>query len=414
MMGLFDSAWVIARRDFIATVWSRSFVIFLLVPLLIFGSAIVVARLTAVNERAASQPQVALVADSATVQALNAARARLVAGTGERMIPLFQAVAPAEHVDVQAQQLLADDSAHFSAVFTGTLDRPVIVGPHKIDESVGTRMQLVVDQARMAVALSGAGVTPAAVPVERVVTAQAAGNLQMVRRTIAQGAQLGIFMITVMLATLLLSNMAEEKSNKVIEVLAASVPLDAVFLGKLIAMLGISLVGLALWGGLFGLAYAFTGAVTDWVTLPEVAPAVGWPLFAVLLMVYYVSNYMTLGALFLGVGGQASNIREIQTLSMPVTLLQVFVFMLASSAISAGPAVAWTAYILPFSSPLSMVAHAAQFDSLWPHLLALAWQFLWIVLIIRASSRLFRMTVLKSSAGSGFLNLRLLFRPSAD
>ena len=44
-----------------------------------------------------------------------------------------------------------------------------------------------------------------------------------------------------LLATLLLSNLAEEKPNKVIEVLAAAVPLDAVFLGKLIAMLGISL-----------------------------------------------------------------------------------------------------------------------------------------------------------------------------
>ena len=58
-----------------------------------------------------------------------------------------------------------------------------------------------------------------------------------------------IFTVTLLLATLLLSTLVEEKTNKVIEVLAAAVPLDAIFLGKLIAMLGISLVGLALWGG---------------------------------------------------------------------------------------------------------------------------------------------------------------------
>lgn len=413
MMNLFEAAWVIARRDFLATVYSRSFLIFLLVPLIIFGAAFVVSRVSDRNERAASQPVVAVVADSATVQALGDARQRLVDGTDDRIFPILRAVAPAEHVDVQAQQLLADDQGNYSAVFSGTLDRPVVTGPHKIDDSVGARMQLVVDEARSAAALTRAGAAPAPAPIQRVVTAQAAGNLQMVRRNIARVAQAIIFGITVMLATLLLSNMAEEKSNKVIEVLAASVPLDAVFLGKLIAMLGISIVGLVLWGGMFSLAYGFTGLLTNWMTLPEVAPAIGWPLFLILLLVYYVTNYMILGALFLGIGGQASNIREIQTLSMPVTLLQVFVFLLASTAISGSPGVVWTAYILPFSSPLAMVGHAAQYDALWPHLLALLWQFVWIVLIIRTSARLFRLTVLKSSSGSGFLNLKMLFRPGS-
>lgn len=414
MMGLFDASWVIARRDFIATVYSRSFIIFLLVPLIIFGAAAAVARLTDANERSASQPQVAVLADSDTVQALNAAREHLAAGTDDRIFPILRPVAPAEHVDVQAQQLLADETGNYSAVFSGTLDHPVVTGPHKIDESVGTRMQIIVDEARSAEALARARAAPPAVEVARVVTAQAAGNLQMVRRGIAQGAQLLIFMITVMLATLLLSNMAEEKSNKVIEVLAAAVPLDAVFLGKLIAMLGISIVGLCLWGGMFGIAYSFTGILTNWVVLPEVAPAVGWPIFLILLLIYYMSNYMILGALFLGIGGQASNIRDIQTLSMPVTLLQVFVFLLASAAITGSATVAWVAYVLPFSSPLSMVAHAARYEELWPHLAAFVWQLIWIVLIIRVSARLFRLTVLKSSSGSGFLNLRLLFRPSQD
>ncbi len=72
-------------------------------------------------------------------------------------------------------------------------------------------------------------------------------------------------------------------------------------------------------------------------------------------------------------------------------------------------ALALTAYIVPFSSPLAMVAYGAQSETLWPHLLALVWQTLWIVLIIRVSSRLFKATVLKSgSSGSffSFLNLR--------
>ena len=406
MTGLFDAAWVIARRDFLATVLSRSFILFLIVPLIVFAGALGVSQMVNDAERSSSQPLVALVTDTDTARALESSRARLGAGTSERAFPRLAVIAPAEDVAVQAGALLADEEGGYSAVFSGTLESPVLTGPAKVDDSVGTRMQLIVDDARRAVALDAAGGAPPAIRVARVVTEQAAGNLQMIRRDIARGIQGLIFGITVLLATLLLSNMAEEKSNKVIEVLAAAVPLDAVFLGKLIAMLGISFVGLALWGGMAGLAYLFVQVVQDWMTLPQVAPAVGWPVFLLLVLFYYGTNYMLLGALFLGIGAQASNIREIQTLSMPVTLLQVAVFLLAVTVVGDSEGwLVWFAYVFPFSSPLAMIAHAARFETLWPHLLAFVWQAIWVVLIIRISSRLFRMTVLKSSPGGSFFSL---------
>ncbi len=209
-----------------------------------------------------------------------------------------------------------------------------------------------------------------------------------------------------MLATLLLSTLVEEKSNKVIEVLAAAVPLDSIFLGKLLAMLGISLVGLALWGGMAGLAYAFVGMLQDWVSMPSVVPAVGWPVWILLLLLYYTTSFMLLGSLFLGIGGQANSIREIQTITMPVGLLQVLVLLLAMNAVGGEGTQAWLAVVVPFSSPMAMVAHAAQYESLWPHLLALAWQMLWVVLIIRLSAQLFRRAVLKSAPGGSLFDFR--------
>jgi len=404
MMSVFEAAWVIARRDFVATVYSRSFILFLTIPLLMFGAIVLTS--TALEERTSgSGPQVAVVADAATVEALAGARARLVAGTSQRSFPVLKAVAPAENMAVQAGRLLADNDASYSAVFSGTLDRPVLTGPAKMEDFVGRRMDLIINDARRVAALQAAG-RPTELPaIGRVVTAQAAGNLQEIRRDIARSVQGVIFGITVMLATLLLSNLAEEKTNKVIEVLAASVPLDSVFLGKLLAMLGISFVGLALWGGLLGTAYLFVQVVQDFVTLPRVGPAVGWPVFVMLVLIYYGANYMLSGALFLCIGGQASNIREIQTLTMPVTLLQAGVFLLALTVVgSSGGALTWFAYLFPFSSPMAMIAYASEYETLWPHLVALAWQALWVAIIIRLSSRMFRMTVLKSSSGGRFFS----------
>lgn len=404
MTGLFEAAWVIARRDFVAQVFSRSFILFLLAPVLLFGFAFFVGSQ---SERTIVQPVVALVTDGATGEALSAARARLTAGTSEAAFPVFRAVSPAENVRAQARALLADQEGAYSAVLSGTLERPVLTGPERVDEYTGRRIQLVVEEARRTAALDAAGARIPGQPVVRDVTENAAGNLQMLRRGLAQGGQTLIFAVTIMLATLSLSTLVEEKSNKIIEVLAAAVPLDAVFLGKLLAMLGISLVGLSLWGGTAGLLYTFSGLLSDWANLPQVSPAIGWPAWIALLLLYYAANYMVLGSLFLGIGGQASTIREIQTISMPVVLLQLMVLLLAMNAVgSEHGALALAAYIFPLSSPLAMVAYGAQNDALWPHLLALAWQALWIVIIIRASARLFRLTVMKSSSGGSFFGLR--------
>ena len=38
MRNVFESAFVIARRDFVATVYTRTFILFLLAPLIMFAS----------------------------------------------------------------------------------------------------------------------------------------------------------------------------------------------------------------------------------------------------------------------------------------------------------------------------------------------------------------------------------------
>ena len=171
---------------------------------------------------------------------------------------------------------------------------------------------------------------------------------------------------------MLLSQLIEEKSNKVIEVLAAAVPIDAIFLGKLFAMLAASvarhrrldqrraplLIQLVKHGGV--------------ATLPP--PAVGWPAFLALGVVYFAMNYLLLGAAFLGIGAQASTAREVQTLSMPVTFAQVLIFGFAATGVGAPE---FGRRRSPprssrLSSPLAMIARAAEQPELWPHLAALA------------------------------------------
>jgi ABC-2 type transport system permease protein len=131
------------------------------------------------------------------------------------------------------------------------------------------------------------------------------------------------------------------------------------------------------------------------------APAVGWTAFALLGVVYFVGCYLLLGSLFLGIGAQASTVREVQTLSMPVTMTQLGVVAFASSAVGQPDSgLALGAMLFPWSSPFAMIARAAEVPELWPHLLAIGWQALWVAVIIRFASARFRASVLKSG-GTG-------------
>jgi ABC-2 type transport system permease protein len=108
-------------------------------------------------------------------------------------------------------------------------------------------------------------------------------------------------------------------------------------------------------------------------------------------------NYLLFGAVFLTIGAQASTVREVQTLSMPVTFGQILIFAFAATAVgSPNSGTALAAEAFPLSSPLAMVARAAQQPEILPHLAAIAWQILWIAVILRLGAALFRKTVLKS------------------
>src|SRR4029453_19513639 len=84
-------------------------------------------------------------------------------------------------------------------------------------------------------------------PVELVPTTDTSGLKAFSRSMTGRIGQALLFVLTILLAGMLLSQLIEEKSSKVIEVLAAAVPIDAIFLGKLFAMLATSLTGIAMW-----------------------------------------------------------------------------------------------------------------------------------------------------------------------
>ncbi|MEL7738094.1 ABC transporter permease [Citromicrobium bathyomarinum] len=401
-LSLWQAAWVIARRDFTAIVFSKVFLLFLIGPLFFLGISAGGGYVGAMAADSADEPQLAVAFTPDANAAIEKSRDELEPLVG---MPDVTLVDQADGADPRA--LLEDEDRNLLGVLSGSLADPLLTGPKEDVERWEGEVAMMVGAAR------GEAIPQANIAIDMT---DGAINRQTAQDATARAGIVMLFMLTIFLAGMVLSNLVEEKGNKIIEILAAAIPMDAVFVGKLFAMLGVSLVGLTVWGAAAGVILILGAGA-----LPVIPPpAVGWPLFFALFVIYFAMAYLLIGSVFLAVGSLAPTVRDVQTVSMPATILQLLIFFLANFAVGQpGSALEIFAAIFPLSSPYMMVARAAKEGVMWWHLAAIAWQVLWVAIFVKIGASLFRAKVLKSGSagrekGAGRKGLLALFGSASN
>ncbi len=412
-MNLLQQALVITRRDFLSIVATPTFLLFLLAPLVMIGLSVIggMGAAGAAANADAKERIVAVVPEGerAAFVAVDARLRGVAGGTGG---PPRLVVMPQDAAHQGTLAALRGD-ADMLGLLEGSAASPRI-GERNQGGFAGRYLATLAETVAREGPDAAARGERASAP--RFTQLAAAGTGRVAQSGLGYGAVFAIFLLTLLLAGQSVGMLAEEKSNKVIEILAAAVRLEAVFFGKLLGMLGVALLFVTFWivllGG--GLAVAASQVPTQAGALLNLTPAIGWPLFLALGLLYFLSAFLLLGAVFLGVGAQASSVREIQMLSLPITFFQIGMFTLSTAAANnPGSTTAMVAQILPWSSPFAMAARGATDASLWPHLVALGWQMLWIMLTIWVGVRLFRSGVLRSG-GSWWPWSRAARPPAAE
>src|SRR5687767_7412798 len=148
MIRMLRSAYVIARRDFAATVLSKTFIFFLLGPLfpLLLGGLF-----GGIGARVATQtarPVVAVIGTDSDFGRYSNARNGLAEAMGEQQVVKLIYVPPLQHYGpADPARILKDPQTSVRAVLYGSLDEPYLAGKFARDDPLARQMRLIVKNA---------------------------------------------------------------------------------------------------------------------------------------------------------------------------------------------------------------------------------------------------------------------------
>jgi ABC-2 type transport system permease protein len=253
----------------------------------------------------------------------------------------------------------------------------------------------------------GQRLTTAGLQPERVRHLTRKPELKTVRVT-AQGAREAqggsAFILSFTLVSLLYTSLAiwgaaimngviEEKANRVVEVMASSVPATQLFAGKLLGVGAAGLTQFLAWALTLALlsVYGAAGAAASGLPLPELPlSSLGW------FVALFLLGYFLYGALYASIGAAVNTAQEAQSLAFPVMMPLMTAFVFAPHVISKPDStLSVVLSLLPPFTPLLMFLRVITITPpAWQLALAVALSLAAIALLYWAAARIYRVGIL--------------------
>ncbi len=212
------------------------------------------------------------------------------------------------------------------------------------------------------------------------------------------------YVVILSTASLMLSSVAIEKQNRMIEILMTSVTPMEMLAGKISALGVAGLVQTVVWSG-SGLLMLRLGSTT--LNLPD---AFQLPISVLLWgLVFFVLGYILYGSLMAGVGALVPNLREAsQATTLVILPMMVPMFLISVLVEEPNGAISMILSLFPFTAPVAMMTRLAAVSlPFWQPLLATVLLIGTCYLVVRAVAGMFRAQNLLS--GQAF-NIKLFLR----
>ncbi len=394
--------WAIVRREYLAHVRSKGFVIGTVLGPLLMSALMVLPMLAA---RATDTRLRVVVLDSsgqlhpAVEQALRAAR---FAGKPRFAVQPNRPGSGLEGEAALKQAVLRkqiDGYLHLpeDAVATAKATYYGLNVSNRMDLGL---MQNAVSDVLVARRLAGAGVDPG-----RVKDLTKGLDLKTVqlsergeREDRGMAMLFAIIMLTILYTAILMwgqmvmTSVIEEKTSRVVEVLASGVPSTQLLWGKLLGVGGAGLTQFLVWAAsLFVLSLGGGGLALGALRLPAITPLM---LFS--FVAFFLLGFLFYATLYAAIGSAVNNVQEAQSLVLPAILPLVFGFMFFLSVLeSPDSTLSVVLSLLPFLAPLLMFLRIVVLTPpFWQIALSLALMALAIAGLVWVAARIYRVGIL--------------------
>jgi ABC-2 type transport system permease protein len=201
-----------------------------------------------------------------------------------------------------------------------------------------------------------------------------------------------MFMMVVVAATPAMQGVVEEKTQRIAEVLLGSVHPFDLMLGKLIGLVGVALTVATLYlVGVYVVASRY--GFTEFLSLRILAWFV---VFQILALIMY-------GSVFIAIGAAANNMRDTQTMLIPVMAFAALPMMMLGSVVEDpnGP-IATAVSLFPPSTPMMMMGRMAMPGGVpwWQPILGVVLVLATSLACVYAAGRIFRIGFLMQGKGA--------------
>ena len=244
-----------------------------------------------------------------------------------------------------------------------------------------------------------------------------------------------IYMFIAIFGGMVMSSVIEEKSSRVVEVLVSSVKSTELMFGKIIGVALVALTQFLLWVGLTivivlivgalmgpeflsqgaagmsdpamtGMAGGMTPPQSEMATVMATLAGLNYLQIILSFIVYFVFGYLLYSSMFAAIGSAVENEGDTQQLSIPVTIPLLIGFFIALYAFKAPDSgVVFWGSMIPFTSPIVMLARIPFGVPAWQIALSLALLVGTFVLCAWASAKIYKIGILMFGKKSTFKDL---------
>ena len=250
-----------------------------------------------------------------------------------------------------------------------------------------------------------------------------------------------IFMFITMFGGMVMSSVIEEKSSRVVEVLISSAKATELMFGKIIGVALVALTQFLLWIVLTLLIVTVAGSVigldklqgSDPQQMIQMAQGMGvspdqmdlanvpadeagvifttlanipWVTLIVSFFIFFILGYLLYASLFAAIGSAVENEADTQQLQIPLTIPLMVAYMIVFVAFrNPESGVALWGSMIPFTSPIVMLARIPYGVPMWQLVLSIGLLFVTFVACAWLSAKIYKVGILMFGKKSSFKDL---------